>query len=188
MMRMMMSKGYEPSWDNFESNIAATSMASYEDTVVRRLCKAIGRPRLPAELVASNEKGKCTFSAFDMATNFPMRFSCGKLRRIRFVTIPDLFNKFSKTPIGYSFSNLIQDFDIEDKPIGLVFRWVGTKTEDGKQHTIKGGRYMVAHNGPSTISRNKVAIYADMNGMLVIVQLLDDLIDFYVQSEDYSFN
>lgn len=145
-------------------NAGVEGMAAYEDAAVRKLCALLGRPAL-ARLVADEardrtERGAISLALFDEMARFPVVLRTGKLRRVRFVTLPDLFNNFARSPIGVGLRNVHDEVGYRDRPIGLVFRWAGIKTDDGKQNTIKGGKFMIAHTATTDLRKGGIKLVA----------------------------
>jgi hypothetical protein len=121
----------------------------YEQEALRRVCAGVVMPslfhRVTREACARGAPG-ATFELFDALYRFPIQFRTGRLRYIRFISLADLFNRFGATPIGQELARLAdEELDLDDGPIGLIFRWAGAKDSEGNQHTIRGGRFLVAH-------------------------------------------
>jgi hypothetical protein len=141
-------------------------LAAFEDSAVRRLCTLLGLPalarRVADEAADRTELGGCNFALFDEVAYFPVALRVGKLRRVRFVTVPDFFNNFARTPVGVGLQQAYDEIDDHDRPFGLVFHWAGIRTDDGKQNTIKGGKFMIAHTATTEIARAGVKLVAQM--------------------------
>lgn len=171
--------GKRPAW--------STGRAVYEDAAVRRLCARLALPRLPRLLAAETEKRTgtfvCSWAMFRELTRFPVQLTCGRLKRVRFITVPDLFNTFHRTPIGLALADVCHELDPADAPIGLVFKWGGLRGEDGRQYTIKGGKFMIAHTAPASLVPGGVMLSAAMklcHGIeTVVVQRFDDFLADY---------
>lgn len=138
---------------------------TYEDGAVRAACRLIGLPGLAraiaAEAAARTGDPSCRFALFDEMTGFPVRLRVGRLRGVRFLALPDLFDRFPRTPIGAALAVLAAELDPAEGPIGLVFRWAGARDDAGRQRTIKGAKFMAAHTAPS-VAGDSVRVIAPM--------------------------
>lgn len=150
--------------DRYSGDRSKAAKRGYEDSAVRYVCNCLALPGLARTIAAvANERlgrPQCNFPLFDEVAHFPTALRVGKLRRVRFVTLPDLFNAFPKTPIGYALADVADDVGI-DRDIGLIFKWVGR--DDGTRNTaIKGGKFMIAHTAASGLGVGRVKIMASM--------------------------
>ncbi len=161
--------------------------ANYEDKAVRKLCTQLGHPGLVRAIIneCRDRTGTpvATFAMLDEITRFPVRLRTGNLRRVRFITLPDLFDRVHRTPIGFALQDVCDEVDPDDGPIGLVFKWAGVKDADGKSHAIKGGEFMVAHTGPTNVTPGSVMIVASLKlcGVMqtVTIQKFQDFLETY---------
>ncbi len=145
----------EPDFDRvgFRRGGKLEGLAAYEDSAVKYLCTRLGMVHVSNSVAAeARERGAAgrNFPLFDSLAYFPVRLRVGRLTKVRFVTLPDLFNRFARTPIGVALEQVCDDVDPAHGPMGLVFRWAGLVDDQGRQQTIKGGRFMVAHTAGST--------------------------------------
>jgi hypothetical protein len=155
---------------DFGGEAARPSRASHrrsrEDAAVRKICTLARLPRMPALLAAEAEartgSPSCTFPLFDEFTGFPVRFRVGRLRGVRFLAVPDLFNRFAKTAIGLALADVCDEADPAEGPVALVFRWPGRRDESGRLQSIKGALYMTAHTASTSFAGAGVKIVASM--------------------------
>ncbi len=164
---------------------------SYEDSAVRFACKCLGRPDWPARIIALAAEradtrefgGGCSFTVFDEIACLPVCLRIGRLREMRFLAIPDLYNNFKRTPIAQALSLLADEYDPDERYLGLVFRWAGAPDESGRQATIKGGKFMVAHTAPIVGVRAGSRIVAPLSlagttRMVTVEHLAGLLVDY----------
>lgn len=139
----------EPSWDDLRHS-GADTVQRYEHAALRNLCKLLNHLEAARSVEAESRQrtahGLGTFALFEELTGFPVALRVRRLLNVRWLSVPDLFNKFDRTPITKGFLELGDEIDLVEQAAGLVFRWPGDKDELGKRHAVKGGKFMVAHN------------------------------------------
>jgi hypothetical protein len=158
---------------------------AFEDAAVRHVCALLGRPRLAQAIARESrertEAGACNFPLFEATCpDFPVRLRVGALRAVKWIAVADLYNHFARTPVGLALAELLGEVDPDDGPWGLVFRWAGARDSEGRQHAIKGGRFMVAHTAPALPAAGRVLFAADLKvgdaRYPVALERLDDLV------------
>jgi hypothetical protein len=122
-----------------------SGLVSYEDRAVRHVLRALRLPRLAAEIAREVESRTgtlaCTFGVFaEFLPGFPVRFGVARIRNVKFLAIPDLFDRFGTTVLYRNLSALADAVGFK-KPIGLIFRYTG----DAELKGPKGGQFMILH-------------------------------------------
>lgn len=167
---------------NSRNEQSRTWQPSYEASAVAKVCALLALPQLARDVRAeASARGvTASFALFDDLSGFPVRLRVGKLRRVRFITMPDLFDRFAKTPIGWALSDIADELDPADGAIGLVFQWAGIRDDKGVVRSIKGNHFMVAHTFPSVSSDGATRIVSSLKfrGLrhTVVVERLPQLV------------
>lgn len=167
---------------------AEEAAAAYEDAACRRILQLAGQASLVPALRAASRQATgehtCRFHHLpDVLPALSVRFGHGNLRYVKRIAVPDLFDRFSKTPIWLGLTQVAEFWDVTETPIALVFRWkaetaVGAAGRE-RRAGIKGGKFMVAHTA-STSDRRRTRIIRTMDlagtTVEVTIETLDDLI------------
>jgi hypothetical protein len=186
-----------PSWGSrddqakFWKDRGLSGQAAYESDAVAFFLRRLGLSRMADEIgrAARDVTGarRLTFAAAEeVVRGFPIRFRVGMLHGIRRLAVPDLFDRFTKTPLYTGFEDIIEDHDLDGQAAGLVFRWISDTTVAGRKQGgaarkgISGGKFMVIHNSPASsgMARNTRLIRDTDLGTIVVESMAGLLANF----------
>lgn len=113
---------------------------AYEERVIKKLLAHVGLAEQAKTLAfrAKEKTGKARVSFewfYDEHPDFPVYLKMRKLGFVYQVTVKELFNKFSSTPMYKAWEEFLYEVPVDNKPVGLVFDWPGVS-----------GTKMVLHN------------------------------------------
>jgi hypothetical protein len=100
--------------------------------------------------------------------------------------VPDLFDRFSKTPICAAFDEMLESEGLDplDLPVGMVFQWSAETTYAGAEgrevrRGIRGGKFMALHTYPASWEPGSAVtrIVRGHRGLDLEIQTLDSLLD-----------
>jgi hypothetical protein len=165
--------------------------AAYEDAAVRRVLARFNLRPLARELAAESHErvgeSYCTFAAAELRLpTLPIRLRVGDVRALRRLTVPDLFDRFSRTPICLAFDELLdaEGLDPLELPVGMIFRWSAETTYAGREgrevrRGIRGGKFMALHNYPATREPGDATtrIVRGHRGLDLEIQTMDSMLD-----------
>jgi hypothetical protein len=179
-----------PSWNELAGK--GDQQDYYEDRAVRNLCTCLGRTDLIATVQRESRQrtgpGLLSFPLFEELTGFHVRLRTSKVRGVRWLSVPDLFNRFPSTQLGKALRAIHDELDAADGPIGLVFRWTGDKDSQGKTHAIKDGRYMVLHTFEGSTHDSVQVVVPVTFGKRQYVATLETMRSFAISFHGYEHN
>jgi hypothetical protein len=171
-----------PSWGDDaraayrESGLAG--LQAYEDAACRRILTLLGLTRL-ARTIADDvgeitNTPACTFAAMDDYIHFPIKFSVGKISGVKFLTLPDLFDRFTTTKLFKELMVMSEEHG-PDVPICLIFKFTGDTDNPGP----KGGKFFTLHTFESSpiLNTSRFIRFGKLHGQRVgfTLESLDSL-------------
>ena len=183
-----------PSWGDRDAVRAGwrerglVGLAAYEDAAVRRVLARLKLRPIDAEVVLRAREttgvGVRTFAMMETCVGgFPVQLRCGTMSYLKRLAVPDVFDRFTRTPIYTQLAALIDggQLDPDVGPVGMVFKWA-TETvvagRDGRTRTagIRGGKFMAIHTYPTVGGNTRIVHETAALGGLTI-ETLDGLLD-----------
>jgi hypothetical protein len=177
---------------------ARRSAAScYEDAAVRKVLALLRQEGLAGMLARAEEEHSgqytCTFARLhDALPDLPVRFGAGRLRYLKRIAVPDLFDRFTKTPIFLALEDLACELDPALGALAFVFRWasdarVSSRAGRVERKGIRGGKFMVIHTAPTApqpgATRIVRACMLGGHACEVTIETLEALLAPYVAAE-----
>lgn len=167
----MAKKKEKPAWlDNVDldtvlHDISSDWKASYEDGAVKAICTILDRYDLRTQVLSQVEGAtgfkRCNLATFNSLSDMPVEFFSSRIRGVKYLAIPDLFNRPDKLTIVKEYRIIDDEWQASaeyEATVAMLFPWQGRKDENGRQSTIKGGRYMVLHDDEHKSCDPRVAI------------------------------